>query len=135
MLIVENDKLVGIFAERDLLVKRLYDGKSLDRPVRDFMTPARPGPGETHDFPRMERISQKIFADVVRGMDLLVKEESPTLLYKTAFISFPAVNESFKLMMRLVLFERARHEGCRTNVDSETRFENETVLRFENVVV
>ena len=39
VLIVENDKLVGIFAERDLLVKRLYDGKSLDRPVRDFMTP------------------------------------------------------------------------------------------------
>jgi CBS domain-containing protein len=39
VLIVENGKLVGIFAERDLLIKRLYDGQNLDRPVRDFMTP------------------------------------------------------------------------------------------------
>lgn len=38
LLVVDNGKVVGIFAERDALVKRLYHGEELDRPVRDFMT-------------------------------------------------------------------------------------------------
>ena len=39
VLVVDQGKVVGIFAERDLLIKRLYDGKGLDGPVRNFMTP------------------------------------------------------------------------------------------------
>ncbi len=39
VLVVDQGKVVGIFAERDLLIKRLYDGKGLDEPLRDFMTP------------------------------------------------------------------------------------------------
>ena len=39
VLVVDQGKVVGIFAERDLLIKRLYDGKGLDGPVRAFMTP------------------------------------------------------------------------------------------------
>ena len=39
VLVVEGGKLVGILSERDVLIKRLYEGKDLDRPVRDFMTP------------------------------------------------------------------------------------------------
>ena len=39
VLIVENGKIAGIFAERDLLIRRLYEGGSVDRPVREFMTP------------------------------------------------------------------------------------------------
>ncbi len=39
VLVVDQGKVVGIFAERDLLIKQLYDGKRLDGPVRDFMTP------------------------------------------------------------------------------------------------
>ncbi len=38
VLIVENDKVMGIFAERDLLIRKLYEGGSVDRPVREFMT-------------------------------------------------------------------------------------------------
>jgi len=38
VLIVENDKVVGIFAERDLLIRKLYEGGCVDRPVREFMT-------------------------------------------------------------------------------------------------
>ncbi len=38
LLVVEDGKVVGIFAERDALMKRLYDTKGLDRPVRDYMT-------------------------------------------------------------------------------------------------
>ena len=38
LLVVEDGKVVGIFAERDALMKRLYDTKGLDRPVREFMT-------------------------------------------------------------------------------------------------
>ena len=39
VLIVENGKIAGIFAERDLLIRRLYEGGGVDRPVREFMTP------------------------------------------------------------------------------------------------
>ena len=36
--VVQGRKVVGVFGERDALLKRLYDGKSLERPVRDYMT-------------------------------------------------------------------------------------------------
>jgi len=39
VLIVKDGKLIGIFAERDLLIKKIYGGKDLARPVSDFMTP------------------------------------------------------------------------------------------------
>ena len=39
LLVVEGGKVVGIFSERDALRKRLFAGKGLDRPVREFMTP------------------------------------------------------------------------------------------------
>ena len=39
LLVVENGKVVGIFGERDALMKCVYHGKGLDRPVREFMTP------------------------------------------------------------------------------------------------
>ena len=38
LLVVDGGKIVGIFAERDALRKKLYRG-GLDRPVRDYMTP------------------------------------------------------------------------------------------------
>lgn len=39
VLVVEDGKVTGIFAERDTLIKRLYRGEALEKPVRDFMTP------------------------------------------------------------------------------------------------
>jgi len=39
VLILEAGRVAGIFCERDLLIKRLYEGKNLDRPIREFMTP------------------------------------------------------------------------------------------------
>ncbi len=39
LLVVEGGKVVGIFAERDALRKKLYQGTDLERPVRDYMTP------------------------------------------------------------------------------------------------
>ena len=39
LLVVEGGKVIGIFGERDLLIKSLHDGKNLDRLVRDYMTP------------------------------------------------------------------------------------------------
>lgn len=39
VIVVEDETVVGIFAERDVLIKGLYDGRNLERPVRDFMTP------------------------------------------------------------------------------------------------
>ena len=39
LLVVEDGKVVGIFGERDPLIKNLYDGTRLERPVREFMTP------------------------------------------------------------------------------------------------
>lgn len=37
--VIEDRKIVGLFAVRDLLVKGLWDGTKLDRPIREFMTP------------------------------------------------------------------------------------------------
>ena len=48
LLVVENGLLAGIFSERDALRKGLYDAKSLDRPVREFMT-ANPEVLTPHD--------------------------------------------------------------------------------------
>lgn len=39
LLVIEGGKLIGIFAERDLLLKQLYDSEKLVRPVREYMTP------------------------------------------------------------------------------------------------
>lgn len=39
VLVVEDGKVVGIFAERDILIKHIYGGEVLQKPVRDFMTP------------------------------------------------------------------------------------------------
>ena len=39
LLVMKGDELVGIFAERDALMKGLFQGGQADRPVRDFMTP------------------------------------------------------------------------------------------------
>ena len=39
LLVVRNGKVVGIFGERDVLMKGLYRGDALDRPVEEFMTP------------------------------------------------------------------------------------------------
>jgi len=39
VLVLEQDRVVGIFAERDVLMKRLFDGSQLDRPIREVMTP------------------------------------------------------------------------------------------------
>ena len=36
--VVEGTKVVGIITERDLLLKGVYVGKSLQKPVREFMT-------------------------------------------------------------------------------------------------
>ena len=38
-IVLEGGKVAGIFAERDALVKRLYDGDRLDKPITSFMTP------------------------------------------------------------------------------------------------
>ena len=48
LLVVEDSKVIGIFGERDVLIKGLIDGKSLDRPVKDYMTP-NPACLTTHD--------------------------------------------------------------------------------------
>ena len=37
--VTDDGKVVGIFGERDLLMKGLYEGDKLDRPVKEFMTP------------------------------------------------------------------------------------------------
>ena len=39
LLVTENARLVGIFAERDALIKKLWKGDKLDRRVSEFMTP------------------------------------------------------------------------------------------------
>ena len=39
LLVVEGERLVRIFAERDLLLKELWTGEKLERPVSEFMTP------------------------------------------------------------------------------------------------
>ena len=39
LLVVEDGRVIGIFGERDPLIKNLYDGTKLERPVREFMTP------------------------------------------------------------------------------------------------
>ena len=36
---IEGERLVGIFAERDALLKMLWKGDQLDRPVSELMTP------------------------------------------------------------------------------------------------
>ncbi|MFQ5504163.1 MAG: cyclic nucleotide-binding/CBS domain-containing protein [Planctomycetota bacterium] len=36
--VVEGGKIAGIFAERDVLSKGLYDGKQLEAPLSEFMT-------------------------------------------------------------------------------------------------
>lgn len=36
--VVDAGKVVGVFGERDVLIRGLHDGKSHDRPVREFMT-------------------------------------------------------------------------------------------------
>jgi CBS domain-containing protein len=40
LLVCQEERVVGIFTERDLMRKVLADGKSLSRPVSEFMTPA-----------------------------------------------------------------------------------------------
>ena len=40
LLVEKDDELVGIFSERDVLNKIARDANTLDRPVRDFMTPS-----------------------------------------------------------------------------------------------
>jgi len=39
LLVCDNDRLVGVFTERDLMVRALAAGKTLDRPVSECMTP------------------------------------------------------------------------------------------------
>ena len=39
VLVTQGERLVGIFAERDLLLRKLWKGDKLDRPVSEFMTP------------------------------------------------------------------------------------------------
>lgn len=39
VLVLDKGEVVGIFAERDALMKRLFLGGDLDRPISEFMTP------------------------------------------------------------------------------------------------
>lgn len=39
LLVMQDERLVGIFAERDLLLKELWKDDKLNRPVSEFMTP------------------------------------------------------------------------------------------------
>ena len=39
VLVIEGERLVGIFAERDALLKKLWKGDKLDLPVSELMTP------------------------------------------------------------------------------------------------
>ena len=38
LLVLEKGKVVGIFGERDVLLKNIWDGRSLEAPVSEFMT-------------------------------------------------------------------------------------------------
>jgi len=78
-----------------------------------MMSPARPGPGEKHDFARMERISQAVFADVERGMDLLVEERSPALSHRTSVFDFHTVNDRFKTLAEFGIIDREIYQGDR----------------------
>jgi CBS domain-containing protein len=48
VLVVENGRVVGIFTERDALMKGLYNGAAMDHPVSEFMT-ADPACLSPHD--------------------------------------------------------------------------------------
>lgn len=75
-----------------------------------MMSPARPGPGEKHDFERLERISQSIFAEVKRGMGML-DPVKPRLSHKSSLILFPARNDRFKLLLRTGILDRELYTG------------------------
>ncbi len=38
-IVLDGGKVVGIYAERDTLIKRLYNGKNRHEPVKEFMPP------------------------------------------------------------------------------------------------
>jgi len=78
-----------------------------------MMSPARPGPGEARDFARLERISQRIFQDIERGMERLVEEEDPLLVHKVGRFLVPVENRRFKLLAETGIIEREVYEGDR----------------------
>lgn len=76
-----------------------------------MMSPARPDPGQKHDWARLERVSQKIFADVKRGRALLEPEIAPRLLHRQTKFAFPFSNDTFRKAVQLKLFSREVYSG------------------------
>ena len=72
VLVVEQDRLVGIFSERDLLRRVCAKGRSLDKtPLREVMTPdpvtASPGEGRLTAVAKMQRAGCRHLPVVVDG--------------------------------------------------------------------
>ncbi len=72
ILVVEHDRLVGIFSERDLLRRVCAKGRPLDKtPLREVMTPdpvtALPGEGRLIAVAKMQRAGCRHLPVVVDG--------------------------------------------------------------------
>jgi len=95
------------------LVEQEYGGGAIffNGALGAMMTPAHPQPGQKADWPRLERVSQQVFAEVKRGMGRLEAEKAPRLVHRVSEVVFPAQNDLFVKLMQYGILSRQLYEG------------------------
>lgn len=68
----ENDRLVGTITERDIVIRALAAGKSLDTPVKEAMSP---GIHYCSDTDTIDKVAEKMAEEQVRRLPVLNEQK------------------------------------------------------------
>jgi len=112
----DNHKITADYPGRVCeLAEEAYGGGAIffSADLGAMMSPARPGPGEDHDFERMERIAQSVFSDLSRAAGSMTEERDPVLAHRMSRLLVPVENDLFRKLVEIGILERELYEGDR----------------------
>lgn len=78
-----------------------------------MITPNLAQSTEGRGFDTLEKVSQKVFVEIERGMGMLVSDSAPTLAYRRSRLLVHTENEQFILAVKIGLLKREVYEGDR----------------------
>ncbi|HUT55149.1 MAG TPA: hypothetical protein VM658_17300 [bacterium] len=76
-----------------------------------MITPNLPQSSKGRSWETMEDIGERVFREVERGMDLLVKDEKPAIAHRQSLVLFPMKNEQYLYLSKTGLLNRDSYVG------------------------
>jgi hypothetical protein len=94
-------------------VEKKYGGGAIffNGALGAMITPNLPQKSQGRSWETMEDIGERVFHEVARGMDLLVKDDKPAIAHRQSLILFPMENEQYLYLSRTGLLNRDAFVG------------------------